>query len=332
MGQSFKALVIDQVDGKVKAGFQKLDTDQLPAGELSVDVSHSTLNYKDGLAVSGKGKIARKYPMVGGIDLAGIVTHSTSADFKSGDPVVVCGGGLSETHWGGYAEKARVPADWAVKIPAPFSPSQAMAIGTAGFTAMLAVIALERVGLKPGPHEMIVTGAAGGVGSVAVALLATLGYKLAASTGRAATHDYLKSLGATTIVAREELNKPSGRPLDSERWAGGIDSLGGETLASVLRQTRANGAVAACGLAENFALPTTVMPFILRGVALLGIDSLQWPMTQRVEVWRRLATDLKPAGIDRIGHEIGLNQLDAVLTAILKGEVTGRYVVRPTVD
>ena len=327
MGQSFKALVIDQVDGKVKAGFQKLDTDQLPAGELSVDVSHSTLNYKDGLAVSGKGKIARKYPMVGGIDLAGIVTHSTSADFKSGDPVVVCGGGLSETHWGGYAEKARVPADWAVKIPAPFSPSQAMAIGTAGFTAMLAVIALERVGLKPGPHEMIVTGAAGGVGSVAVALLAKLGYKVAASTGRAATHDYLKSLGATTIVAREELNKPSGRPLDSERWAGGIDSLGGETLASVLRQTRANGAVAACGLAENFALPTTVMPFILRGVSLLGINSVMLTAEQRRSAWQRLARDLDPKLLDAMTQTVAFDQVPRLAEEILKGQVRGRTVV-----
>ncbi len=327
MGQSFKALVIDQVDGKIKAGFQKLDTDQLPAGELSVDVSHSTLNYKDGLAVSGKGKIARKYPMVGGIDLAGIVTHSTSADFRSGDPVVVCGGGLSETHWGGYAEKARVPADWAVKIPAPFSASQAMAIGTAGFTAMLSVIALERVGLKPGPHEVVVTGAAGGVGSVAVALLAKLGYKVAASTGRAATHDYLKGLGATTIVAREDLNKPSGRPLDSERWAGAIDSLGGETLASVLRQTRANGAVAACGLAENFALPTTVMPFILRGVSLIGINSVIVTAEQRREAWRRLARDLDPKLLDAMTQTVAFDEVPRLAEEILKGQVRGRTVV-----
>jgi acrylyl-CoA reductase (NADPH) len=327
MGQSFKALVIDQVDGKVKAGFQTLDTDQLPAGELSVDVSHSTVNYKDGLAVSGKGKIARKYPMVCGIDLAGVVTRSTSVDFKSGDPVVVCGGGLSETHWGGYAEKARVPADWAVKIPAPFSPSQAMAIGTAGFTAMLSVIALERVGLKPGAHEVIVTGAAGGVGSVAVALLAKLGYKVAASTGRAAAHDYLRGLGATTIVAREELNKPSGRPLDSERWAGGIDSLGGETLASVLRQTRANGAVAACGLAENFALPTTVMPFILRGVSLLGINSVILTAEQRREAWRRLARDLDPRLLDAMTQTVAFDDVPRLAEAILKGQVRGRTVV-----
>ncbi|MBM3509964.1 MAG: oxidoreductase [Alphaproteobacteria bacterium] len=327
MGQSFKALVIDQFDGKTKSGFQKLDTDQLPAGELSVDVSHSTVNYKDGLAVSGKGKIARKYPMVGGIDLAGVVTHSTSADFRSGDPVVVCGGGLSETHWGGYAEKARVPADWAVKIPAPFSASQAMAIGTAGFTAMLAVMALERVGLEPGPHEVIVTGAAGGVGSVAVALLSKLGYKVAASTGRAATHDYLKGLGATTIVAREELNKPSGRPLDSERWAGGIDSLGGETLASVLRQTRANGAVAACGLAENFALPTTVMPFILRGVSLLGINSVILTAQQRRDAWRRLARDLDPTLLDAMTQTVAFDQVPRLAEEILKGQVRGRTVV-----
>ncbi|MSP50861.1 MAG: oxidoreductase [Alphaproteobacteria bacterium] len=327
MGTKFKALVVDQVDGLVKSGFQTLDSDSLPAGDIAIDVSHSTLNYKDGLAVSGKGKIARKYPMICGIDLAGVVTHSTSAAFKVGDPVVVCGAGLSETHWGGYAEKARVPADWAVKIPQPLSAKQAMAVGTAGFTAMLAVIALERVGVKPSQQEVIVTGAAGGVGSVAVTLLAKLGYKVAASTGRAAAHDYLRGLGASTIIAREELNKPSGRPLDSERWAAAIDSVGGETLASVLRQTRAKGAVAACGLVESFNLPTTVMPFILRGVSLLGINSVILTAEKRREAWQRLARDLDLAKLDSMTEVAMFDDIPRLAEDILKGQVRGRTVI-----
>ena len=327
MGEQFKAIVIDQKDGKIVHAYQTLDTDQLPAGDVTIDVAYSTLNYKDGLAVSGKGKIARKYPMVAGIDLAGTVIDSKSPDFKPGDKVVACGGGMSETTWGGYSERARLPADVVVPLPAVFSLKQAMAIGTAGFTAMLSVLALEKMGAKPSDKEIIVTGAAGGVGSVAVALLAKLGYKVAASTGRESQADYLRSLGATTIVPRAELARAP-KPLEAERWAGGIDSVGGETLATLLAQTVQDGSVAACGLAGGFELKSTVMPFILRGVNLLGINSVVQSAANRRAAWLRLAHDLDRAKLDAMTTEVAFADVPKFADEILKGQVRGRIAVK----
>src|SRR5215475_3688680 len=257
MSDTFNAFIAEDVGGKTQASLKQLKTADLPEGDVTVRVAYSTVNYKDGLAVTGKAKIARRFPMVCGIDLAGTVEESQSSAYKPGDQVLINCWGLSETHWGGYSQKARVKSEWLVPAPAPFSLKHAMAIGTAGYTAMLCIMGIEHMGVRPGEHEVIVTGAAGGVGSVAIALLGKLGYKVAASTGRPELQDYLTSLGASTIVQRAALATPSGRPLDSERWAGGIDSVGGETLASVLRATRYDGAVAACGLAGGANLPTS---------------------------------------------------------------------------
>jgi putative YhdH/YhfP family quinone oxidoreductase len=327
MAETVKAIVAEEVDGKVRASLKEISTNDLPAGDVTVRVAYSTLNYKDGLAVTGTTKIARRLPMVCGIDLAGTVEESSSANYKPGDQVVITGWGLSESHWGGFAQKQRVKSEWLVPVPKEFSLKQAMAIGTAGFTSILSVMAIEQLGVKPGEHEVIVTGAAGGVGSVAVAILAKLGYKVAASTGRAELGDYLKSLGATTIVERATLEKPSGRPLDSERWAGGIDSVGGETLASVLRGTRAGGAVAACGLAGGGNLPTSVYPFILRGVNLLGIESVMCPKPRRLEGWQRLARDLPLAKLDAMTTVEPMSKVPQLAQEILKGQVRGRVVI-----
>jgi putative YhdH/YhfP family quinone oxidoreductase len=285
------------------------------------------VNYKDGLAITGKAKIARRLPMVYGIDLAGTVEESASSAYKAGDQVLVNGWGLSESHWGGYSQKARVKSDWLVPIPASFSLKQTMAVGTAGYTAMLCVMGLEHAGVKPSDYEVIVTGAAGGVGSVAIAILAKLGYKVAASTGRPELKDYLTSLGASTIVERAALATPSGRPLDSERWAGGVDSVGGETLASVLRGVRYGGAVAACGLAGGANLPTSVMPFILRGVSLIGVDSVMCPKAKRLEAWRRLAQDLPLDKLDAMTTVEPMSKLPELASAILEGKVRGRVVI-----
>ncbi len=327
MSETFRALVADQVEGKTQTALQDLTAADLPDGDVTVAVAYSTLNYKDGLAVTGAGKVIRRFPMVCGIDLAGTVEESQSSEFAPGDPVVLTGWGLGEAHWGGYAQKQRVRSEWLVPLPAPFTLQQAMAIGTAGFTAMLCVTALEQAGVTPGEHEVIVTGAAGGVGSVAVALLASLGYTVAASTGRADAHDYLRGLGASTVVDRTELATPSGRPLDKERWAGGVDTVGDETLASVLRQTRYGGAVAACGLAGGVNLPTTVLPFILRGVTLRGIDSVMCPKAPRVEAWRRLAQDLPLDKLDAMTTVEPLAKVPELAQTILDGHVRGRTVI-----
>ena len=326
MSETFRAIVIEQdADRKVSASFQDLDTRDLPAGDVKIDVAYSTLNYKDGLAVTGKGKIARSYPMVCGIDLSGTVTESSSPDFNPGDKVIACGGWMSETIWGGYAEKASLPADIVVPLPDALDLKQAMAIGTAGFTAMLAVMALEHAGVHEG--EVIVTGAGGGVGGVSIALLAKLGYQVAASTGRESLHDYLKELGASTIIARQELDEDSPKPLESERWAGGVDSVGGNTLATILAQTRPHGAIASCGLAGGVQLPTTVMPFILRGASLLGINSVILTASQRRAAWTRLASGLDISKLDAMTEEASFDDVPQLAAEILKGNVRGRTVI-----
>ena len=328
MGSKFRAIVINQdVDKKVSSSFQDLDSDDLPEGEVKIDVAYSTLNYKDGLAVTGKGKIARAYPMVAGIDLSGTVTESSSSDFNPGDKVVACGGWMSETIWGGYSEKASLPADIVVPLPPAFDLKQAMAIGTAGFTAMLSVMALEEAHVGADSGEIIVTGAGGGVGSVSIALLAKLGYQVVASTGRAALHDYLSELGAQTIVARDELDNESPKPLEAERWAGGIDSVGGNTLTTIIAQTKSHGAIAACGLAGGFQLPTTVMPFILRGVSLIGINSIILTAEQRRAAWLRLARDLDVTKLDAMTEEATFDDVPKLAAEILKGNVRGRTVI-----
>ncbi len=327
MSDTFTALVADEVDGRSRAEFRELSTADLPEGEVTVALACSTLNYKDGLAVTGKGKIARRFPMVLGIDFAGTVESSTVPDFAPGAEVLCTGWGLSETHWGGYAGKARVPAAWLVPLPEGLSLEQAMAIGTAGFTSMLSVMALEHMGVAPGEHEVIVTGAAGGVGSVAIALLAALGHRVAASTGRPELHDYLKGLGATTIIERAELAAGATRPLEPERWSGAIDSVGGETLASLLRATRVNGAVAACGLAGGVNFSTTVLPFILRGVSLVGINSVTCPGDVRREAWRRLDRDLPKDKLDSMTDVAPLADVPKLAEAILAGQVRGRIVI-----
>ncbi len=328
MSNPFKALLATESDGDVRIDFVELSENDLPEGDVLVRVGYSTLNYKDGLALNGnKGRIMRKLPMVPGIDLAGTVEASDSPEYKPGDHVVVNGWGLSETSWGGYTQKARLKSDWLVPLPDAFDEKQAMAIGTAGFTAMLAVMALEHIEVRPGGGEVLVTGAAGGVGSVAVAVLAKLGYDVAASTGRAEAHDYLRGLGAKSIVGRVELEAESKRPMDKARWAGAVDTVGGGILAAVLRATDQFGAVAACGNAAGFELNTTVLPFILRGVSLMGINSVYCPVERRREAWRRLATDLPIGKLDDMTEVIPFGDLLARSKDILKGQVRGRVVV-----
>jgi acrylyl-CoA reductase (NADPH) len=324
---TFKAIYVTEADGKASVALRELDRSALPPGEVLVRVAYSSLNYKDGLAVTGKPGVIRKYPMVAGIDFAGVVEESSSPEFRPGDKVVVTGCGTSETIWGGYAQLARLGARHIVPLPAGMSLQQAMGIGTAGFTAMQSVIALERHGLVPGEREVLVTGATGGVGSTAVAILAKLGYKVAASTGRPEHHDYLRSLGAATILSREEASAPSQRPLEHERWAASIDSVGSDTLAATLRSLAQRGSVAACGLAGGAALNTTVYPFILRGVNLLGIDSSKATRPERLEIWRRLAMDLP---LDKLDAMIQVIPMSGVIEAgrrILAGQVRGRIVV-----
>ena len=295
-------------------------------GDVTVRVSHSTINYKDGLVLSGNSAVVRKFPMIGGIDFAGVVEASSHADFKPGDRVLQNGFGLSETHFGGYSEKARVKGDWLVKIPAKFSEYEAMAIGTAGYTAMLSILALERYGLKPSDGPVIVTGAAGGVGSIATAVLAKLGWHVIASTGRVQEAEYLKRLGAAEVIDRSELSAP-GRPLGKERWIAGIDSVGSHTLANVLAMTKTGGAVTACGLAQGMDLPASVAPFILRGISLVGIDSVNCPMPRRIEAWNRLVDDLDRGKLHSMTTAISFDRLIETSASILKGEVRGRIVV-----
>jgi len=326
MSDTFNAVVAEEVDGKSKAALKQLSLKDLPDNDVLVEVAYSSLNYKDGLAVSGRGKIARKYPMVCGIDLAGTVRESRSPDWRPGDKVIVNGWGLSEAHWGGYSQMQRVKPEWLVRLPSAFTPKQAMAIGTAGYTAMLCVLALEHAEVKPGAREVVVTGAAGGVGSVAIALLAKLGYTVIASTGRAATHDYLRGLGASGFIDRASLSD-KGAPMQKERWAGGVDSVGGQTLASVLAQTAYGGAVAACGLAGGADLPGSVFPFILRSVSLLGVDSVMAPRPKREAAWARLARDLPIDKLDAMTTVEPMSNLPALAPRILKGEVRGRVVI-----
>jgi acrylyl-CoA reductase (NADPH) len=323
---TFKAVRIDKTDGKQTVGLVDFDERELMYGDVTVRVTHSTINYKDGLAITGRAPIARRFPMIPGIDLAGTVADSTHAAFKPGDAVVLNGFGVGETHLGGLAQKARVKGDWLVKLPDGLMAAQAMSIGTAGYTAMLSILALERFGLKPSDGPVIVTGAAGGVGSVAIALLSVLGWRVIASTGRRQESDYLVSLGASEIVDRQELSGP-GKPLGKERWAGGIDSVGSHTLANVLAQTKYGGAVAACGLAQGMDLPASVAPFILRGVSLFGIDSVMCPLARRLEAWNRLARDLDRKKLAAMTTTIALSEVIDVAAAILAGTVRGRTLV-----
>ncbi len=326
MPDAFNAYMVNEVDGQYSGSLTKLRLADLPHEKVLIDVSFSSLNYKDGLAVTGKGRIVRKFPMVCGIDLAGTVAASADGRFKAGDKVVVIGSGLSETSWGGYSQRMRVNPDAIIKLPAAFTEKQVMAIGTAGYTAMLCVMALEHEGLQSGQGEVLVTGAAGGVGSAAVAILAKLGYRVVASTGRTETHDYLKFLGAAEVMARSELDR-AGKPLDKARWAGAVDSVGGRTLATVLSQTRDDGAVAACGLAGGSDLPTTVMPFILRGVKLLGINYFAAPQARRDGAWKRLATDFDRTKLDAMTVVEPLSDIRALAEKILRGQVRGRVVI-----
>ncbi len=328
MAETFQALVIEEIDGKPKATFKSLTLDDLPAHDVLVEVEFSTLNYKDGLAISGKQKIVRKPPLIAGIDLAGRVVESRNPEFKPGERVAVNGWGLSETQSGGYTRYQRVKGEWLVRIPDCFSTKQAMAIGTAGYTAALCVDAIERWGVRNGP--VLVTGAAGGVGSIAVALASARGYSVTASTGRPTTHDYLTKLGATAFVSREELLAEGG-PLQKERWGAGIDTVGGLALVNVLAQTLYGGAVAACGLAGGASMPkATVLPHILRGIALLGVDSVMAPQTARQAAWARLARDLEPERLANITTEEPMSKLPQLADLILSGGVRGRIVIDVT--
>jgi acrylyl-CoA reductase (NADPH) len=324
----FKAILLSQTDDKkTRAELLDLDEARLPDRDVTVDVEYSSLNYKDALAITGRGAIVRSWPMVPGIDLAGTVSASRSPDWKAGDKVVVTGWGLGENHWGGLARKARLDAGWLLRIPAPFDARSAMTIATAGFTAALCVMALQRHGLKPGDGEVLVTGAAGGVGSVAVALLGRLGYHVAASTGRPQEADYLHRLGAKRIVDRNSLSQPGGKPLQKETWGGVVDTVGSNTLANACAQARFFGAVAACGLAQGADFPTTVMPFILRGVTLYGINSVIVPNEQRREAWALLANHLDAKTLQAMTVEIGLSEAIAYAPKVLDGQVRGRTVV-----
>lgn len=324
----FKAILLEKTNDTFSAKLASLDENQLPAdGDVTVRVEYSSINYKDGLALTNKGPVVRKWPMVPGIDGAGVVESSTHSGFKSGDRVILNGFGVGEGHWGCLAEKAKLKGDWLLKLPATFTARQAMAIGTAGYTAMLCVMALERNGVVPAKGDVLVTGASGGVGSVAIALLAKLGYAVVASTGRVNEADYLKSLGAANVIDRNELSQP-GKPLGKERWAGVIDSVGSHTLVNACAQTKYGGTVAACGLAQGMDFPATVAPFILRGVTLAGVDSVMQPMAVRETAWKRLASDLDRAKLDALTTEIGLEQALDWAPKILAGQVRGRLVVK----
>jgi acrylyl-CoA reductase (NADPH) len=322
----FNAILVERDPPPYRASLKKLDESQLPEGDVTVRVEYSTLNYKDALAITGKGPVVRHFPMVPGIDFAGTVEHSGNASYKSGDKVVLNGWGVGEAHWGGLAQVARVKADWLIPLPGALTARQAMAVGTAGYTAMLCVMALERHGITPGDGEILVTGAAGGVGSVAVALLSKLGFKVAAMTGRPAQSDFLRQLGAAEIVDRAAY-AGAGKPLAKERWAGAIDVVGSHTLANVCASLRYGGVVAACGLAGGMDFPATVAPFILRGVTLAGIDSVMRPRADRVEAWRRLSRDLEIKTLELLVEEISLAQAMERAGLFLQGQVRGRIVV-----
>jgi len=322
----FRAILIDKQDGKQSARLTEVAESDLPEGAVTVRVEFSTVNYKDGLAITGKSPVVRKFPMVPGIDFAGVVESSDSSDFRAGDRVLLNGWGVGEGHWGGFAQKARVKAEWLQKTPKEFTSQQTMAIGTAGYTASLCVDALLSHGLTPDRGEVLVTGASGGVGSFAIALLAKQGFQVVAATGKANEADYLKALGATQVIDRNELSQP-GKPMQKERWAGVVDSVGSHTLANACAQTKYRGFVAACGLAQGMDFPASVAPFILRGVSLLGIDSVMAPREPREKAWARLARDLDSAAIDRVSNVIGLEQALRAAEDIVAGKIRGRVVV-----
>ena len=322
----FKALVLENMEG-FKASVKQVDEASLPQGDVTVAVAYSTLNFKDGLAITNRSPVVRQWPMVAGIDGAGTVLESSHPNWHAGDAVVHNGWGVGETQWGCLAEKARLRGDWLINLPSAFTPRQAMAIGTAGYTAMLCVLALEDHGVKPDAGEVLVTGATGGVGSVAIALLAKLGYTVVAATGKASEEPYLKSLGASTILDRATLSAP-GKPFQKERWAGVVDAVGSHTLANALAQTRYGGVVAACGLAQGMDLPTTVMPFILRGVTLAGVDSVMAPLAKRQRAWDRLARDLDLTLLETMVHEVPLEAAIASAHDLMDGKVRGRVVVK----
>lgn len=323
---TFKALVLEQEDGKTVAGIRQLTLSDLPDEDVLVKVDYSSLNYKDGMAVTGTGKIVLNWPMVPGIDMAGTVVESASGSYKAGDKVVLTGWSVGEKYWGGYSQMQRVKSDWLVPLPDGISAQQAMAIGTAGLTAMLCVMAIEDGNITKDSGKVIVTGAAGGVGSVAVALLAKAGYEVTAVSGRESTHDYLRALGASEILSREEMSEKS-RPLERSRWVGAVDTVGGEMLARILAEMDYNGVVAACGLAGSFKLPTTVMPFILRNVRLQGVDSVMCPFERRTQAWQRLANELPKDMLDNIGQLVSLEQVEEKAQAIMQGQIQGRVVV-----
>jgi acrylyl-CoA reductase (NADPH) len=323
----FRALVLEKsTDNKVEAALRQMEDEALPDGDVTVRIDHSTLNYKDALAITGKAPIVRNFPMVPGIDFAGTVESSDRIDFSAGDKVVLNGWRVGEDHWGGLSQKARVKGDWLIPLPDAFTTTRAMAIGTAGYTAMLCILALEDHGVKPHDGEVLVTGAAGGVGSVAVSVLSKLGYRVIASTGRAEEAGYLKSLGAHDVIGRDSFSGPV-KPLAKERWAGVVDAVGSTTLAHALAQTRYGGTVAACGLAQGMDLPTSVAPFILRGVTLAGIESVMCPRERRLTAWKRLAADLDVDKLDALTSTIPLSQVVQTAPLFLEGKVRGRIVV-----
>jgi acrylyl-CoA reductase (NADPH) len=322
----FRALLLEKNEA-FQAGLKTASEDDMPVGDVTLQVAYSTLNFKDGLAICNKSPVVRQWPMVAGIDGAGTVIESSHPAWQIGDQAILNGWGVGETHWGCLAQKARLKGDWLVRLPSVFTPRQAMAIGTAGYTAMLCVMALERHGVVAGQGDVLVTGASGGVGSVAVALLSALGHRVVASTGKAAEHDFLRRLGAAEVIDRQTLSEP-GKPFQKERWAAVIDTVGSHTLANALAQTRYGGAVAACGLAQGMDLPTTVMPFILRNVALLGVDSVMAPLSLRQQAWSRLARDLKVELLEALTEEIGLDQAIDKAGELMAGRVRGRVVVK----
>ena len=322
-----KALLVEQNDNKLSTNVQNIDEKILPIHEVIVDIHYSTLNYKDGLAITGKGKILRQFPMVPGIDFSGVVHHTEDPRFHIGQHVLLTGWGVGENHWGGLAQKAGVKGDWLTVVPEGLSLKNAMTIGTAGFTAMLCVMALEQGGLTPESGDILVTGASGGVGSTAISLLTALGYQVTALSGRVSNHEYLRKLGAKNIITREEF-EPAGRALDKQRWAGAIDTVGGQILANILSQTHYNGTVAACGLAGGFSLPTTVMPFILRNVRLQGVDSVYFPAEKRAQVWQRLLQLLPDTFYQQAMTEITLDEVPRYAQMIMDNQVTGRTLVK----
>jgi acrylyl-CoA reductase (NADPH) len=322
----FKGILIEKGEAGYCAAVKEIDETQLPEGNVTVRVSHSTVNYKDALAITGKGPVVRKFPMIPGIDLVGVVEESSHPDYAVGDRVILNGWGVGEVHWGGLAQKARLNGDWLIPLPASFSPQRAMAIGTAGYTAMLCVLALERHGIKPADGEILVTGAMGGVGSVALSILSKLGYAAVAVTGRPEDAEYLKNLGATEVLERSEFSSP-GKPLAKERWAGAVDVVGSHVLVNVCATTKYGGVVTGCGLAGGMDLPATVAPFILRGVTLAGIDSVMCPRADRLLAWQRLASDVDIDKLSLISSEIGLAEAIPLARRLLNGEVRGRVVV-----